>query len=128
MEKRKWKKNFEISNEQKEMCNEVIKYCKGIKWESNTFSKDLWDKLVDLGIFGICVPAQYGGLEENYFTAALLTEAIGYACDNNGLIFAMNNHIWVAIELIRFFWNRKAKKGLFTGYGERHKNWCNGNY
>lgn len=102
--------NFAISEEQKEMCNALKNYCKSLEWESKEFKLADWKKLAEFGLFGICVPEEYGGLGEKYLTAALLTETLGYVCENNGLIFAMNNHVWVAIELISLFGSEEQKR------------------
>ena len=42
-------------------------------------------------------------MEESYLTAAVVTEALGYACNNNGFVFAVNNHVWVGLNLIHLY-------------------------
>lgn len=54
-------------------------------------------------MFGLTISDTYGGLGESYLTAAIAFDALGYACKNNGLIFAINNHIWVAQNLIYLY-------------------------
>ncbi len=60
----------------------------------NEFSRDKWKKIADFALLALSVDEMYGGLSEDYLTSAICLEALGYACEDNGFIFAINNHLW----------------------------------
>jgi alkylation response protein AidB-like acyl-CoA dehydrogenase len=95
--------DFKIDKEQKEYIKEVIKFAKenlNEEKDLDAFSMEQWRKVSEFGILGITLPEEYGGMEESYMTAAMVVEALGYGCINNGLTFVINNHIWVAQNII----------------------------
>lgn len=105
--------DFQITEEQKEYRKEIIKFAKdNLNEEENheQFSYDMWKKISDFGILGITVDEKYGGLNESYLTAAIMFEALGYGCENNGFIFAVNNHIWVSQNLIYLYGSEHLKE------------------
>jgi len=60
------------------------------------FSWDGWKKCATFGIQGLPVPAEFGGGGADALTAVGSLEALGYACRDNGLMFAINAHMWGA--------------------------------
>ncbi|WP_373265126.1 acyl-CoA dehydrogenase family protein [Hungatella hathewayi] len=105
--------NFEISSEQKELCEEIIRFAKNVlnKEDNETgFPYKKWEEMSEFGIFGLNISEEYGGLNESYLTSAMAIEALGYACTDNGLIFAVNNHIWVGLNMINIYGNSDLKK------------------
>lgn len=104
--------DFSITEEQMMLRNEIIDFAKNHLNENNyieTFSMDAWKKICGLGLLGITVSEKYGGLDESYLTAAIIFEGLGYACKNNGLIFVINNHIWVSQNLIYLYGSNELK-------------------
>ncbi len=98
--------DFNISEEQNLFRQETIRFAKENLNDPNTlesFSPDMWKKVSDYGLLGITIDEKYGGLNESYTTAAIVFDALGYACKNNGLIFVINNHIWVSQNLIYLY-------------------------
>ncbi len=104
--------DFNLTNEQLEYKKEVEVFAKrnlNCKEGLNRFSEDMWKKVSELGLLGMTISEEYGGMNENYQTAAILIETLGYACINNGLIFVLNNHIWVAQNLIYLYGSEYLK-------------------
>lgn len=104
--------HYSLSSEQKMLIDEIksFAFAKLNKEECYTvFSKEMWKDTAKLGLFGLCVPEEYGGLGESYLMAAYAMEMLGYACHNNGFIFAITNHMWVAINLILLYGNSEQK-------------------
>jgi hypothetical protein len=96
--------DFTITQEQKELYNETVAFARQHLNDErylDEFSYDMWRKTAEFGLFGISAPKEYGGMEESYLTSALVIEALGYGCINNGFVFAVNNHIWVGLNLIQ---------------------------
>lgn len=105
--------DFFISKEQMMLKNEIIDFAKNHLNDNKyieTFSMEMWKEISDLGLLGVTVSEQYGGLEESYLTAALMFEGLGYACKNNGFIFVINNHIWVGQNLIYLYGSEELKE------------------
>lgn len=104
---------FSVTKEQKEYSQEVINFARENLNDSRfyeQFSMDMWKKVSELGLLGITIDEEYGGLGESYETAAIAFESLGYACKNNGFIFVINNHIWVSQNLINLYGSEELKK------------------
>lgn len=105
--------NFELSKNHLEYRDEVIHFARthlNDKDKLEVFSQDMWEKFSDFGLLGITIDEDYGGLGEDYLTAAVVMEALGYACENNGFTFVVNNHIWVAQNLIYLYGSKEQKE------------------
>lgn len=104
--------NYNLTQEQKMIIEEIksFAFANLNKKECYTsFSREMWRATAELGLFGLCVPEEYGGLGESYLLAAHAMENLGYACHNNGFIFAITNHMWVAINLILLYGTEEQK-------------------
>ncbi len=98
--------NFNLTNEQMEYKKEVETFGRNKLNDKDgicEFSNEMWKKVAELGLLGVVVSEEYGGMNEDYLTAAIIFETLGYSCNNNGFIFAVNNHIWVAQNLIYLY-------------------------
>lgn len=96
--------DFSLSKEQEEMYNETVAFAEKNLNDKNyldSFSYEMWQKTAEFGLFGLNVPEEFGGLGESFVLSAIVIEALGYACINNGFVFAVNNHIWVGLNLIQ---------------------------
>lgn len=105
--------DFSITKEQSQLRKETVEFAKknlNDNEYTEKFSMDMWNKISDFGILGITIGELYGGLGESYLTAALVFEALGYACKNNGFTFVVNNHIWVCQNLIYLYGAEYLKK------------------
>ena len=104
--------DYKITNDQKELCSDIIHFCQDKLNTEDTlevFSISQWRDISEYGLLGLTVAEQYGGLELSYLTAAMAIEAMGYSCKNNGLVFAVNNHLWVAQQIIQLFGSDNVK-------------------
>ncbi|WP_124067175.1 acyl-CoA dehydrogenase family protein [Clostridium sp. E02] len=105
--------NFELTSDQIKLKQEIINFAQeNLNDEESLekFSYVMWKKVSEFGLFGLTVPEEYGGLNESFLTAAIAIEALGYSCKNNGLVFVINNHIWVALNLINLYGSRELKE------------------
>ncbi|AQR93025.1 acyl-CoA dehydrogenase family protein [Clostridium saccharoperbutylacetonicum] len=92
--------DFEFSNEQIKYKKYLIDFVKkDINGNMHTF-EEKWRLCAQYGLFGISFEEKYGGFGEDYITAALLMEALGYACDDNGFVFIVTNHLWACMNTI----------------------------
>jgi len=65
--------------------------------DASEFPRDEWDACGRLGLLGLAVPRQYGGLGADCATTAYALEALGYACADAGLVFAACAHLLAAV-------------------------------
>jgi alkylation response protein AidB-like acyl-CoA dehydrogenase len=77
-----------------------------------TFSRELWDRCAEFGLHGLPFPASYGGSETDVLTMALVMEAIGYGCKDQGLLFSINAHMWGVAMPIHTF-GTEGQKGRY---------------
>jgi alkylation response protein AidB-like acyl-CoA dehydrogenase len=94
--------DFAWSEEQNELRRTVIEFCRAKlppvpDAGPEPFSREGWLLCARHGVLGIAAPARYGGLDKDALTAALVTEALGYACADLGLVFAMAAHVYACI-------------------------------
>ncbi len=67
------------------------------------FNRSGWDACARMGIHGLPIPEEYGGLAMDAVTTVGALEALGYGCKDNGLSFSINAHMWTAeLPLLSF--------------------------
>jgi alkylation response protein AidB-like acyl-CoA dehydrogenase len=77
------------------------------------FSRDLWEACAEFGIQGMPFPEEYGGINADILTTALVMEGLGYACKDSGLIFGINAQMWsVQMPILRFGTEEQKRKYL----------------
>jgi alkylation response protein AidB-like acyl-CoA dehydrogenase len=64
------------------------------------FAADAWRACAEIGLTGLAVPEEYGGRGADAITTIAALEALGYGCQDNGLIFSLNAHLWGGITPI----------------------------
>jgi len=68
-----------------------------------TFSRERWTRCAKFGILGLALPEEDGGSGLDPLTTMMAMEALGYACRDNGLLFALNAQMWaVQAPISRF--------------------------
>ncbi|HUF40029.1 MAG TPA: acyl-CoA dehydrogenase family protein [Anaerolineales bacterium] len=118
--------DFSWTPEQLAFKNTVVEFAKkelneGLidRDHAGEISLDNWRKCARLGILGLPIPAEYGGIDEDIVTTMLVMEGLGYGCRDNGLIFAMNAQLWsVQMPILQFGsedQKRKYLPGLCSG-------------
>jgi L-prolyl-PCP dehydrogenase len=66
-----------------------------------TFDEDGWRACAEFGVLGWPVPVEFGGSGYDPLTTIVACEALGHGCRDNGLVFAVENHLWAcAIYLL----------------------------
>jgi alkylation response protein AidB-like acyl-CoA dehydrogenase len=78
-------------------------------------SRENWRKCAQFGILGLAIPEAYGGSGEDILTSMLVMEGLGYACRDNGLIFAMNAQMWSVQHPILAFGTEEQKQRYLPG-------------
>lgn len=83
------------------------------------FPQEAWTECANLGLLGFPIPRAYGGRGLDPLTTMIAFEALGYSCKDNGLIFAINNHLWACAMYILNFGSEDQKRQYLPGM-------CNG--
>ena len=112
--------DFAWSEDQAAFRREVIRFAKEElnerlieRDENSEFSWDAWKKCAKFGIQGLPIPAAYGGGDADCLTTVCALEALGYGCRDNGLLFALNAHMWSSeIPLLTFGTEAQKQKYL----------------
>jgi alkylation response protein AidB-like acyl-CoA dehydrogenase len=63
----------------------------------SAFWREAWDACGRFGIQGLPVPTELGGQGVDALTTALALEALGAVCEDGGLLFSLNAHLWSAV-------------------------------
>lgn len=112
--------DFSLAEEQINFKKTVVKFAQS-ELNSNVneldekgkFSWEGWKKCADFGIQALPIPKKYNGLEEDILTCLLAMQALGYACEDSGLLFAINSHMWTCeIPVLNFGTDEQKEKYL----------------
>src|SRR5580693_5604176 len=101
---------FSLSAEQREVKEAAVAFARAKlnqdlakREEAGEFSREAWQACAQFGIQGLPVPAELGGGGADILTTVLVMEALGYGCQDNGLIFSLNAQMWsLELPLVKF--------------------------
>src|SRR5438128_3285738 len=65
--------------------------------KTSTFWREGWDACGRFGMQGLPVPQDRGGQGLDGLSTAVALEALGYGCDDGGLVFSINAHMWSCV-------------------------------
>ncbi len=102
--------DFALSAEQRELTEAAAEFARrelnqdlAKREDAGEFPRDAWRACAAFGIQGLPVPADLGGAGTDPLTATLVMEALGYGCQDNGLLFSLNAQMWsVELPLVTF--------------------------
>jgi alkylation response protein AidB-like acyl-CoA dehydrogenase len=84
--------NFAFTQEQEELRGRVVAFAREqlnpmLRKESG-LTRPIWQACGAFGLLGLSVPPEHGGLGLDALSTAVALEALGYACDDMGLVFS----------------------------------------
>jgi alkylation response protein AidB-like acyl-CoA dehydrogenase len=79
------------------------------------FPREAWRACARLGLQGLPVPREYGGLGATATTIAAALVALGYGCADNGLIFSLGAQMWACEHPIVQFGTDRQKASHLPG-------------
>jgi len=117
--------DFAWSDQQRELLDAVSRFA-GQQLNYNmvendregVFNRDAWQKCGRFGIHGLLVSPNYGGLGVDPLTAVAALERLAYNCNDNGLLFSINAHMWTAITPLVYSGSEAQKKKYLPGLCE----------
>lgn len=114
--------NFDWTEEQRQFRASVIAFARRdlagdviARDATGTFPQEAWQRCAAFGIQGLPISAEYGGSGAGVLTQIAALEALGYACNDNGLIFSLNAHMWACQHPIDRFGTEAQKRRYLPG-------------
>ena len=111
--------NFSYSDEQKILREEIVRFArqelnKGIAQRDSeqTFPQELWLKCGEMKLQGLPIPEEHGGSGLDPLSSAIALEALGYGCQDGGLVFSICAHLLSCVVPIWKF-GSEAQKRLY---------------
>ncbi len=74
------------------------------------FNRDGWRRCAEMGVHGLPVPVEYGGMGLDALTTMGVLESLGYGCRDNGLVFSINAHMWTLEMPLLGFGSEEQKR------------------
>jgi alkylation response protein AidB-like acyl-CoA dehydrogenase len=109
--------DFSLSAEQAEFKESVIRFARSElggdmreREKAGEFFREGWNKCAEFGIQALPLPETYGGLGQDIVTCVLAMQALGYACKDSGLLFALASHMWTCEIPILHFGSEEQKR------------------
>jgi len=101
---------FSLSTEQQKWQDEAIQFARANlvddlldRDERREFWREGWRRCAQFGFQGLPIPVEYGGKGQDLQVTIAAMEGLGYACEDNGLIFSMNASMWTnSIPILRY--------------------------
>ena len=102
--------DFSLSAEQRELTEAAADFARRElnqdlleRDDAGEFPREAWRKCAKFGVQGLPVPTELGGADADVLTTALVMEALGYGCHDNGLLFSLNAQLWsIELPLVTF--------------------------
>ncbi len=114
--------DFTLTNEQKLIKKSTIEFAKKElnemppEYEKNgQFNRQAWEKCAEFGLLGLPIPQKYGGQELDLLTCTLIMEALGYACEDGGLLFSINSQLWTCGSPVLKYGTEAQKERYLPG-------------
>ena len=112
--------DFDLTSEQQELQTAAIEFARRELNSSmierdlqQVFSRDGWQKCASFGVQGLPIPKEYGGKGADPVTIIAVMEGLGYGGSDQGLLFAINAHMWTtSIPLLIYGTDEQKKKYL----------------
>lgn len=94
---------IKLQDEIIEFANAELNHEVAERDSQSLFSLENWKKCADFGLLGLTVPKEWNGRGADLTTTIAAMEALGYACLDKGLIFAINSHTFTGtLPLLKF--------------------------
>jgi len=114
--------DFSLSEEQRVLRENIVRFAQEVlnkdvaeRDREQAFSRELWRKCAEIGIQGLPVPAHYGGRGLDSLSCAIALEALGYGCQDSGLVFSLGAHLLSCVVPLSQYGNEDQKQRYLRG-------------
>lgn len=114
--------DFALTDEQRLLRDEIVRFARrelspGARDRDGTgvFSRELWGRCAEMGLPGLPVPPEYGGAGLDPLSTAIALEALGYGCEDGGLVFSLCAHLLACVVPIWRHGSEEQKRRLLPG-------------
>src|SRR5215813_9042639 len=118
--------DFSLSEEQQILRENIIRFARENlntavveRDRAQCFSMELWRKCGAMGLQGLPIPEEYGGSGLDAVSCAIGLEALGYSCQDGGLVFSLCAHLLSCVVPLWKHGNEEQKRRYLPGL-------CNG--
>jgi alkylation response protein AidB-like acyl-CoA dehydrogenase len=109
--------DFLLDEKQKLIRTQIIEFCKRELADAvrerdrmQSFAHELWLKCGRMGIQGLPVPEEYGGMGLDPVSTAVALEAFGYGCHDGGLVFSICAHLLACVVPVWKYGTEEQKR------------------
>jgi alkylation response protein AidB-like acyl-CoA dehydrogenase len=98
-----------VTPEQEAFFGHVLEFARALPRRARehdrdgTFDREMWDRCGAFGLTGLPGPVELGGGGTDAVTTMLALEALGQGCDDAGLVFSINAHLWTSLVPLSTF-------------------------
>ncbi|MSU20350.1 MAG: acyl-CoA dehydrogenase [Pedosphaera sp.] len=112
--------DFDLTPEQQSWQKATVEFARN-ELKSNMIERDAqrvffhegWKKCAAFGVQGLPIPEEYGGSGADPVTTIAVMEGLGYGCQDQGLLFSINAHMWTnSIPLLKYGTTEQKMKYL----------------
>jgi alkylation response protein AidB-like acyl-CoA dehydrogenase len=96
--------DFALSEEQQILRDQIVQFARerlnaGVQERDreHRFAHELWLECGEMGLQGLSVPVEHGGSGLDALSTAIALEALGYGCEDGGLVFALCAHLLACV-------------------------------
>lgn len=111
--------DFELTEQQRDRYAQIQAAASSVGTErtdpAGHFTREDWRRAAAIGLPGLCLPRELGGLGLGALDTALCLEAFGRGCADTGLVFAVAAHLLACAVPIRDFLRGNGRAGLVAG-------------
>lgn len=114
--------DFQLSEEQRVLRDEIRRFAReqlnedvAQRDREQAFRRDLWQAAAVMGLTGLPVPAEYGGAGLDPLSTAVALEALGYGCEDSGLVFSICAHLLACVVPVWKFGSEEQKQRYLRG-------------
>lgn len=112
--------DFELTPAQKELREAAIKFASAQlggdmvrRDREEEFDAEGWKRCAQFGLLAMPIPADQGGLGHSLSELIAVMEGLGYATQDQGLLFSINAHLWTtSIPILRYGTEDQKKRYL----------------
>ena len=114
--------DFTPTQEQAELRERIVAFAKAelsddveARDAEGRFARDLWEKCGTMGLQGLPVPEEYGGVGLDPLSSAIALEAFGYGAKDGGLVFSVCAHLLACVVPLWRYGSEEQKRRWLPG-------------